>query len=79
WLRVTGGDLQPKQVLLEEQKVNQLRVYNGVKYTVQPQILAGDVCAIPGLTGTYPGQGLGNVPDSAAPVMQPVLNYALDP
>ncbi|WCJ47672.1 GTP-binding protein [Levilactobacillus brevis] len=27
----------------------------------------------------YPGQGLGNVPDSAAPVMQPVLNYALDP
>ena len=79
WLRVTGGTLATKAVLLPEQKVNQLRRYNGTKYTTATTISAGEVCAIPGLTGTYPGQGLGQQTASLAPAMQPVLNYALDP
>lgn len=79
WLRVTGGILQTKAVLLNEQKVNQLRVYNGTKFVVRSEILAGGICAIPGLTGTYPGQGLGNRADGCAPVIQPVLNYTLNP
>ncbi|KRO28969.1 elongation factor G [Lactiplantibacillus fabifermentans] len=79
WLRVTGGTLATKAVLLPEQKVNQLRQYNGTKYTTAPTVSAGEVCAIPGLTETYPGQGLGQQTASLAPAMQPVLNYALDP
>lgn len=79
WLRVTGGQLAPKAMILDEQKVNQLRVYNGSKFTTAATIPAGGVCAIPNLTDTHPGQGLGNQPDSRQPEIQPVLTYALDP
>ncbi|BDZ29578.1 TetM/TetW/TetO/TetS family tetracycline resistance ribosomal protection protein [Lactiplantibacillus sp. WILCCON 0030] len=79
WLRLTGGELANKAVILGEQKLNQIRVYNGVKFEIRPRIQAGEVCAIPGLTGTYPGQGLGNVSDALRPMMQPVLTYRLDP
>src|SRR5699024_3808874 len=72
WLRVTGGELANKAVILGEQKVNQLRVYNGAKFTIQPTVSAGQVCAIPNLTGTYSGQGLGQEADGRAPEIQPV-------
>lgn len=78
WVRVTGGTLATKAILLEDQKANQLRVYDGAKFTVQQNITAGGVCAITGLTGTYPGQGLGDEADGATPSIQPVLNYALN-
>jgi len=42
-------------------------------------VTAGDVCAIPNLTDTHPGQGLGRQPDGRTPEIQPVLNYTLDP
>lgn len=79
WLRVTGGTLRPKDVVVDGQKVNTLRAYNGRKYDLLQAAPAGTVCAVTGLTGTYPGQGLGALPDAAAPVLQPVLTYALDP
>ncbi|WP_125545585.1 elongation factor G [Levilactobacillus lindianensis] len=79
WLRITGGQLATKTVLLGEQKVNQLRVYNGTKFEIRQSFAAGEVCAIPNLTDTYPGQGLGNVADERTPEIQPVLTYAVDP
>ena len=79
WVRVTGGTLHNKAVLLDDQKANQLRVYNGAKYIISQEIPAGGVCAITGLTDTYPGQGIGAETDAARPMMQPVLNYAVDP
>lgn len=36
---------------------------------------AGTICAVSGLTRTYPGQGLGAGQDSMVPVLEPVLNY----
>lgn len=79
WLRVTGGSLKPKQVLLGEQKANQLRLYNGEKFSVVQEVSAGQVCAIPGLQDTHPGLGLGVEPDAKPPVMQPVMTYKLAP
>ncbi|KRO17734.1 elongation factor G [Lacticaseibacillus saniviri] len=79
WVRVTGGELATKAMILPDQKINQLRQYNGEKYTVVPNVMAGQICVIPGLEATYPGQGLGALADAKAPFMQPVLNYALDP
>lgn len=78
WVRVTSGVLQNKMVLLKDQKANQVRVYDGAKYELQPEIPAGGVCAITGLTDTYPGIGLGNEKDSPLPVMQPILNYKVN-
>ncbi|WP_203638560.1 elongation factor G [Levilactobacillus wangkuiensis] len=79
WVRVTGGELANKDVILDEQKVNQLRVYNGSKFTIQPTVAAGEVCAIPNLTGTHPGQGLGQQVAARTPEIQPVLTYTVDP
>ncbi len=42
-------------------------------------ITVGEVCAITGLTGTRPGQGLGGLADSQTPLLQPVLTYKVDP
>lgn len=78
WLRLTGGQLQPKTILLGTQKVNQMRQYQGDRFTILPQAHAGDVVAIPGLTDTHQGQGLGVAADGPKPVLTPVLTYALD-
>ncbi|WP_179396089.1 elongation factor G [Lacticaseibacillus absianus] len=78
WVRVTGGTLRPKMGL-GDQKISELRVYNGTKYTVAPAVAAGAVCALPNLTATYPGQGLGVTPDAPAPTLTPVLTYAVVP
>lgn len=78
WVRLTSGSLHPKEILLGEQKVNQLRIYNGSKYEVLPEVTCGQVCAIPGLKETYPGQGLGSQKDAVQPQLTPVLTYAVD-
>ncbi|WP_203650675.1 elongation factor G [Secundilactobacillus yichangensis] len=79
WVRVTGGELHPRDEVLPDQKINQLRQYNGTKYTVSQTITAGEVCAITGLTGTRPGQGLGDLADGQLPILQPVLTYKVNP
>ncbi|GAW98609.1 elongation factor G [Secundilactobacillus mixtipabuli] len=79
WVRLTGGELHPRDEVLPEQKINQLRQYNGVKYQVSQSVGAGEVCAITGLTGTRPGQGLGHLANGDEPVLQPVLTYKVDP
>lgn len=79
WLRMTGGTLQPKTELLEDQKINEIRRYNGEKYALQSIAKAGEICTLTGLRSTRPGQGLGIEADSPLPELQPVLNYAVDP
>ena len=82
WLRVTGGELKVKAQLTGEadgepwaEKVNQLRLYSGAKYTLAEAIGPGQVCAVTGLTKARPGEGLGAERDSDLPVLEPVLSY----
>lgn len=80
YLKVTGGALQVKQLIAQaewEEKVNQLRLYSGVKYEAVQTVQAGEVCAVLGLTRTYPGEGLGGEKSSHAPILEPVLFYKL--
>ncbi|WP_421016929.1 GTP-binding protein [Furfurilactobacillus cerevisiae] len=77
WVRVTGGVLKTKAEVLPDQKANQLRVYNGGKSQMVSEISAGGVGVILGLTDTRPGQGLGAAANGLAPMLQPVLNYAV--
>ena len=76
WLRVTGGILHAKDELLPGQKADQLRIYNGSKFTTVQQVLTGQVCAVSGPTTTFAGQGLGQAADNIGTV-QPVLEYAV--
>ena len=61
------------------EKADQVRVYSGAKFTTVDSVVAGTVCAVTGLTRTFPGAGLGKEPDGVNPVIQPVLRYTLLP
>ena len=61
------------------EKADQVRVYSGAKFTTVDSVVAGSVCAVTGLTRTFPGAGLGKEPDGVNPVLQPVLTYTLLP
>ncbi len=87
YVKITGGALKVKDVLsylpknAEDgqiaEKVNQIRIYSGEKYETVDVAEAGCICALTGLTGTYPGQGLGMEKDSPEPVLEPVLTYQM--
>ncbi len=44
-------------------------IYSGAKFEMLKEAEAGTVCAVTGLTETYPGEGLGIEADSAMPVL----------
>ena len=71
------GGTAPQSVWQE--KADQVRVYNGAKFDIATDIPAGSVCAVTGLTHTFPGEGLGIEPDAESPTIQPVLTYTVLP
>ena len=82
WIKVTGGELTAKMMLPEAggaEKVDQVRVYSGAKFTTVESVPAGTVCAVTGPAHTFPGEGLGAARNAAQPVLRPVLTYTLLP
>ncbi len=90
YLKVTGGRLRVKDLLTDrktdgtdqseeywEEKINQIRIYSGAKYEAVDEVQAGTVCAVTGLTRTFPGEGLGMEAESGMPVLEPVLTYQI--
>ena len=83
YLKITGGELSVRSVLdyrdeagkALQEKLTQIRLYSGLKYESVETVGAGEICAVLGLSGSYPGQGLGAEPDAATPVLEPVLSY----
>ncbi|MGM9608331.1 MAG: NYN domain-containing protein [Oscillospiraceae bacterium] len=77
-LKVTGGVLRTRDTITGdgwEEKITQLRVLSGGKFTPVEEALPGDVVAAVGLTHTSPGMGLGAQEDGPAPALEPVLTY----
>ncbi|MGN0348474.1 MAG: NYN domain-containing protein [Roseburia sp.] len=86
YLKVTGGSLKVKMQLFGkgkdgkgdwEEKVNQIRIYSGEKYEAIDELSAGRICAVTGLSQTYPGEGLGGECASFLPLLEPVLSYQI--
>lgn len=86
WMKITGGSLKTREVLRyvnqkggeTEEKIIQLRLYSGDKFTAPEQARAGTLIAAAGLTGTFAGQGLGNEPAGTPPVLEPVMTYRVE-
>ncbi len=79
-MKITGGSLRVRSVLpMGEgtEKVAEIRVYSGAKYTPVEEAPAGTVCAVSGLAATYPGQPLGAEGPWAPPALEPALAYQL--
>lgn len=85
-LKITSGTLHIKELLQGlgrdgsdwEEKVNQIRIYSGEKYEMVQEISVGCICAVTGLTASYPGQGLGREGESEIPLLTPVINYQVE-
>ncbi|MBQ6420093.1 MAG: TetM/TetW/TetO/TetS family tetracycline resistance ribosomal protection protein [Clostridia bacterium] len=82
FLKVTGGKLSVKDVPespknTEKEKVQQIRLYTGDRFTAADTAPAGTVCAVTGLSFTIPGDGLGAQEDGVLPVLVPVMTYAV--
>ena len=83
WLKVTGGSLRVRSSISYvnqkgealEEKAIQLRRYSGEKFTAVEEVSAGMVCAVTGLSETFPGMGLGCDAGGKKPVLEPVMTY----
>lgn len=81
-LKITGGSLKVKETLISEknsnkEKVNQIRIYSGEKFSAPDKVEAGTVCAVTGITFAAPGDGLGAEKSGAPPMLAPVFTYGL--
>lgn len=86
YIKVTSGCLKVKDLLSGrdrrkekdwEEKINQIRIYSGAKFETVNQAERGMICAVTGLSQTYPGEGLGIEMDSDIPILEPVLTYQI--
>ena len=86
WLKITGGSLKNRESICyvnqkgqhTEEKVIQLRLYSGEKFTTPESVTAGMLCAVTGFSGTFAGQGLGTEPAGTPPVLEPVMTYRVE-
>ena len=79
-MKITGGSLKVRTLLDcggKQEKVNQIRVYSGTKFTAVDEAAAGTLCAVTGLTAGRAGEGLGTERDREAPLLEPVLTYRM--
>ena len=84
-MKITGGSLSVKEFLEystpdgEEikEKIEQIRIYQGEKFTSVSEASAGTVCTIVGATSLLPGSNLGFENTSVSPVLTPILSYKL--
>ena len=83
WLKVTGGSLRVRQAVnyvnqkgeRREEKINQLRLYSGDKFTAPEALSPGEAAAVTGLTETWAGQALGAEPKGESPLLESVMTY----
>ncbi len=79
-MKITSGSLKVKALLDcggKQEKVNQIRVYSGAKFTAADEAPAGTLCAVTGLSAGSAGEGLGIEHSSPAPLLEPVLTYRI--
>lgn len=81
-MKITGGSLKVKSIMncvkgdeISEEKVNQIRIYSGAKYTAVTEATAGTICAVTGPEKTFSGEGIGIECNCPSPLLKPVLSY----
>ncbi len=79
FIKITGGSLKVKSMIESVsgrmEKVNEIRIYSGEKYTTADEVFSGCVCAVTGLKHTSAGQGLGFEQNAASLTAEPIFNY----
>ncbi|MBR2965126.1 MAG: NYN domain-containing protein [Clostridia bacterium] len=84
FMKITGGCLKTKDTLkipdglggYTEEKVKEIRIYNGDKYKAAQSAAVGEVCAVLGLDSVQAGAGLGTECDDRL-ASTPVFSYKI--
>ncbi len=77
-LKITGGTLTVKAEL-DDEKVNEIRIYSGEKYEGVKELKAGEICTVTGLKNSFAGKTYGNNAGCIKSQIEPVLIHALIP
>ena len=76
-MKIVSGTLKVRDQIGKD-KVDQIRLYSGDKYTAVKEAEAGMICAVTGLTDTRAGEGLGTLEgETISEVLQPILSSTL--
>jgi len=78
FLKVTGGSLKARDPLSCEdgeypwtEKIAEIRLYSGARFTAVPKAEAGEVCCVTGLAKAMPGDGFGNEARGSRQTLRP--------
>ncbi len=77
-IKITSGTIAVKSMVSGE-KVNEIRIYSGEKYTQVMEASKGEVVALTGLTKTSVGQGIGCEISDDRLISEPVFSYTVKP
>lgn len=82
-MKITGGVLRVRDAVesdknRDNEKVNQIRIYSGERFSAVEEATAGTICAVTGISFAKSGDGLGFEKNSALPVLEPVLTYRVE-
>lgn len=76
-MKITGGVLHARDRLKEDEKADQIRLYNGAKFDLLQEAVGGDVVCVKGLSTIEAGTGLGFEEDSGSSLLQAYMTYEL--
>lgn len=76
FVKVFSGSLKVKSIL-DDEKINEIRLYSGEKYESVSEVFAGDICALVGLKNKKIGDSFGKVFRSVIASLSPALCYAV--
>lgn len=76
-LKILGGELKNRSVIDNlGEKITQIRIYSGAKFTTVDYAEAGQIVAVTGLSKTFAGQAFGEA-ENNAPTVEAPLSYKL--
>ncbi len=83
-IKLTGGRLAVRESITysaqdgeRTEKITSIKTAVGAKLEAVTEAQAGMLCAVSGLSATYPGQGLGIESEASSPTLEPVLEYRI--
>ena len=77
FMKITSGSIRVKEMLPSKEKIDQIRLYSGAKYSQVDSAEAGNIVALVGPKNTYSGQGLGIEENRLELLLNPVLQFQI--
>lgn len=75
-MKVMGGTLKNKSMIHNE-KIDEIRIYSGLKYELVQSVNAGNICAVKGPKLLQPGMTVGTYENMKQPILSSYMNYRI--